>query len=372
MKRKLIVTGVALLIMVLGSVISGKLGEGKKMPQKPPGKQTALAFAREVVNTDLKPEIRATGSLMANHRTEIFAEVQGVMQPDHGRFRAGNTFGKGEVLLAVQSDDFRAALVAERSAFQSSLAGLLPDLKTDFPESFEVWNRYVRDFNPRAGVAELPEPRSDKEKLFLTGRNVFSGYFNLKNRELTLAKYSIEAPFSGVLTEALVTPGTVVRPGQKLGEFIDPAWFEMEVSVSASLAANLSRGAKVAVSPADGSGRLIEGEVVRINRKVDVLTRTVSVFVLIPGAGLEEGLFAEVVLDGDVFANAFEINRSVMHEPGIVYVVRDSLLLERAVEPLFYRDQTVIVRGLKDGDQVLERPLAGAYPGMVVKVYQAK
>ena len=52
----------------------------------------------------------------------------------------------------------------------------------------------------------------------------------------------ISAPFSGILTEALVTEGTLIRNGQKLGEFIDPSDYEMEVNISKSYANLLKVG----------------------------------------------------------------------------------------------------------------------------------
>ena len=71
----------------------------------------------------------------------------------------------------------------------------------------------------------------EKENYFITGRGILSGFYNVKNLEQRLSKYRLVAPFSGVLTEALVTEGTLIRSGQKLGEFIDPTVYELEVAI---------------------------------------------------------------------------------------------------------------------------------------------
>ena len=63
-----------------------------------------------------------------------------------------------------------------------------------------------------------------------------------------MSKYQIRAPFSGTLTEALVSPGTLVRIGQKLGEFIDPSIYEMEVSINSEFANLLKVGNSVVLS----------------------------------------------------------------------------------------------------------------------------
>ena len=80
--------------------------------------------------------------------------------------------------------------------------------------------------------------------------------------ELTLAKYNITAPFDGVLVEALVTPGSLIRPGQKLGEFIQPTVFEIEAPVSASMIGFLKIGQKVTVTSTNNDSKKWIGEIV--------------------------------------------------------------------------------------------------------------
>ena len=58
-----------------------------------------------------------------------------------------------------------------------------------------------------------------KENYFISGRGIVSSFYNVKNLEQRLSKYNISAPFNGILVEALVTEGTLIRNGQKLGEF---------------------------------------------------------------------------------------------------------------------------------------------------------
>jgi len=366
MKRKIIIVVSTVLILAAGVLVRKQLAADRKPAPRTPATTVAVAFVQQVKNGPVSTSVGATGSLMAKNRFEVFAEVQGIMLNDGGAFKAGNSFSAGQQLIGLRSDDFKAGLVAQRSAFHSRLAGVLPDFKMDFPGSHDRWAKYVLAFDPHKFIGELPVPADDREKLFVTGRGIFTEYFNLKNAELTLGKYSIVAPFSGVVTKSMVTPGTVVRPGQKLGEFIDPGVFEIEAAVTGSLAATLRTGQKVTVNLSQGAARQLTGEVVRINKSVDSGTQTVSVFVRVSGEGLDEGRFAEVLIPGADLENAFEINRSALMEEDRVYTVRDSLLVPVVVEPLFFKEKTVVVRGLTDNEQVLLRPVPGAYPGMKV------
>jgi len=370
MKRKFIIVVVAVLILAGGVLIRKQLAAGKKPMPRKPETMVSMAFAETVDNGTVSTSVKATGRLMAKNRLELFAEVQGLMLPDGGVFKPGNAFSAGQTLVSIRSDDFRAGLVAQRSAFHSKLANVLPDLKADFPSSFPQWNKYVADFDPQKALIELPAATNEREKLFITGRGLYADYFNLKNAEINLSKYTIGAPFGGVLTEALVNPGTVVRPGQKLGEFIDPSVFEIEISVGASLVASLRTGLKVVVTPTVGNGIKYDGEVMRINRSIDPATQTGSVFIRVAGSGLEEGIFAEVIIPGADISDAFEINRSVLFDDDQVFVVKDSLLVAVKTDPLFFKENTVVVRGLENGSRVLSKPVPGAYAGMKVAVYQ--
>jgi len=42
--------------------------------------------------------------------------------------------------------------------------------------NYQKWDKYIRDFEMDKPVAELPEPGSDKEKFFLTGKNIYTTY----------------------------------------------------------------------------------------------------------------------------------------------------------------------------------------------------
>ena len=77
-------------------------------------------------------------------------------------------------------------------------------------------------------------------------------------------KFRISAPFTGVLTEANVNPGTLIRTGQKLGEFIDPSVYELEVAVNKSYSELLKVGKEVTLTNIDHTktwkGKVTTGE----------------------------------------------------------------------------------------------------------------
>jgi membrane fusion protein (multidrug efflux system) len=370
MVRKIIIVVVSIAVLIGGFLLKNKLADSKKPPMKKPEKQVTAVYIDTVKNGIVPIELNLTGKLTAKNRVELYAEVQGVMTSSSGGFKTGERYRRGARLVSIESDVYRASLMAQKSALQNLVTAALADIRLDFPASFDKWSGFLSALNVNAPLPALPEPATDKEKLFITGRNVYTSYYNVRNMELTLAKYQLSAPFDGILTEALVTPGTLIRPGQKLGTFIQPTVYEMETPVNTALVDQLSVGQAVELHPTTNSERKWNGKVTRINGLVNSGTQTITVFIEVSGEGLDEGMFLEATVAAKPAEGAFEIERSVIFNENQVYVIEDSVLVQKTIEPLHFKDRTVVVRGLTDNQLVLSKMAPGSFPGMKVVVVQ--
>ena len=87
------------------------------------------------------------------------------------------------------------------------------------------------------------------------------------------------------------------------------------------------------------------------------------------GDGLEEGMYVKTNIMAPEVENAYELSRSVIFDKNQVFVVEDSILVQKTIEPLFYKEKSVVISGLKDGEHVLSKLPTGAYPGMKVTIY---
>jgi multidrug efflux pump subunit AcrA (membrane-fusion protein) len=188
--------------------------------------------------------------------------------------------------------------------------------------------------------------------------------------EIVLSKYNLQAPYDGVLTDALVTPGSLVRPGQKLGEFIDPTIYEMEVAVNKSILPSLKVGQQVTIRDAENITQQWEGRIIRINGRVDRTTQTVMVYIEVRGEMLKEGLYLEAIINGEEIENSMEISRSLLVNESKVYLVENDALKLADVTPVFFNEKTVIVKGLEDGEILVSKAVPGSYSGMEVKIFE--
>ncbi|MFK5857369.1 MAG: efflux RND transporter periplasmic adaptor subunit, partial [Bacteroidota bacterium] len=208
---------IAIAILVAGifgySYISGL----KKPPKRKVAQKTTVALTSKVSNTNLPLIVEGSGQIRAKNRVDIFAEVNGVLQPTPKDFRTGQVYSKGELFISIDDREFRANLMAQRSEFQSLVTSILPDIKLEFPEEQKKWDNYLNSIVINRSIPNLPETNSRKEKFFVTGRKVFTTYYNIKNLEARLDKYTLRAPYRGIVTESNINPGGLVRSGQKLG-----------------------------------------------------------------------------------------------------------------------------------------------------------
>lgn len=368
--RKYVTIIIGLLLIAGSAYVANDLSKREQKRRPKNEKVVPTVFVDTVRNSDTPVTVLESGRLMAKHRIEIFSEVQGVMQPTRKEFKPGATYRKGETVVQIRNDDYYANLQSQKSNLQNLITSILPDLRLDYPDAYQKWDEYLRNFDMDKTVAPLPEPSSDKERFFVTGRNIYTTYYATKNMEIILSKYNLRAPYSGVLTDALVTPGSLVRPGQKLGEFIDPSVYEMEVSVNKSLLASLKVGQKVMVRDTENHALVWDGKIIRINGRVDRTTQTVMVFIELRGKDLREGMYLEAIMNGESIDQSIEISRSLLVDESKVYVVNDTTLSLVEVFPKFYNEKTVIIQGLEDGQKLVSRAVPGAYAGMVVKIYQ--
>ena len=357
-------------ILLLGGayLLSQKIADSKKAPKGKAQKSSSTVFVDYVQNTNSPIFIETNGTIRAQQRIEIFSEVQGVLKPTKKPFKPGQRYNKGELLLEMDSQEFYSSLVSQRSVLYNSIVTIMPDLKFDLPDSYKQWQKYLNEYDIQGMVKELPKPLNDTEKYFINAKQIVSTYYNIKNLEERLQKYKIYAPFSGILTEAVVDPGTLVRTGQKLGGYISPAVFELEANVNAEYLSSLQVGKKVTVKDLKGE-KQYNGFVKRINGIIDPTTQTVQAFIQISGSGLTEGMFLEATIMARNESNVVEIDRSLLSNENQVFVVEnDSVLTARSVNVVHFSDKKAMIRGLIDGERLMSKALPGAYDGMIVKI----
>lgn len=368
-KRKIILSVLGVLLIVLSVYLARSIVSSRTRPRPQPTKVVKTVFVDTVENTSIPIVVPANGTLVAKNRVELYSEVQGVFQRGNKLFKPGQEYSRGERIITIDAAEYRASVQSAKSNLYNLITSVMPDLRLDYPGISSKWQAYLTDFDLNETTPPLPEMSDEKERYFISGRGILTSYYNVKNLEERLAKYTIRAPFKGVLTEALVTEGTLIRSGQKLGEFIETGLYELEVAISKTYSDLLEPGEEVELTNLEGT-RTYTGTVSRINARVDQNSQTITAFIEVRDKSLKEGMYLEANLNARSEPDAIEIDRGLLLENDQIFVVRDSILDLMDVRPVYFTDRSVVLKEVPDGATIVSRPVVGAYAGMLVKVYE--
>ncbi|SHI69707.1 efflux RND transporter periplasmic adaptor subunit [Pseudozobellia thermophila] len=369
--RKVVLSVIGVLLIILSIFAAKAIIDSKTTPKPKPEKIVKTVFVETVQNGPVPIKVPANGNLIAKQRVELYSEVQGVFRRGAKLFKAGQAYNAGETIIRIDAAEYSASVQSAKSNLYNLITSIMPDLRLDYPEIYPKWEAYLGSFDIEKTTPPLPEMTTEKEKFFISGRGILTNYYNVKNLEQRLVKYRITAPFNGVLTEALVTEGTLIRSGQKLGEFIDTGVYELEVSIAKTYSDLLKIGEKVELVNLDRT-RSYEGKVSRVNASVDQASQTIKAFIEVKDEGLREGMYLEANLNAKEEQDAIEIDRGLLLENDKIFVVRDSVLDQIDVKPVYFSDKTVVLKDVPDGTTIVSKPVVGAYAGMLVKILEEK
>ena len=367
---RIVISSILAILLIFGAITIARNFINSNQKEEPIEKEIVTPVSViQIENSTIPVSISSNGHLAPKNRLQVFAEVSGIFETSSNTFKPGSYFQKNDLLLKINSDEHAANLKSLKSSLFNQIVLFLPDLKLDYRDSYPAWAKYVAEFDIEKNIAPLPEPVSEKEKLFIIGRGIFSTYYNIANLQERNSKYSITAPFSGILTEANVQPGTLVRNGQKLAELVSSTSFEMEVNLNISMLELIKIGQKVKLQNLDGS-RSWDGKVIRIDGRVDQASQTIKVFIALSGRNLKEGMFLEAQIDIQNFENAIELDRNLLINNQSIFAVSDTVLNSIDVDPVFFDKETVIVQNIPDGTKILSKAIPGAFDGMRVEILE--
>lgn len=370
MLRTIVIILLALAVIAGGIFGYMKLGtKPEKERMKPPPVIKAV-FAETIENGDIPLQLESSGQLEATRRVQLTAEVTGVLKAS--RFKEGVAYNQGAVIFTIDNAENNANLASQRSNYYAQVLNLMPDLRLDYPDEWQKWEAYLNSIDINQSVPALPEFGSAREKNFITASGLVAAYQSIKNMEIRSGKYIIRAPFNGVITEANVQEGGLVRMNQPLGEISSLGDYELELPVNISYLPYLKVGNKIELEPIEGSGTF-DGEVVRINPKADVNSQSIIAYVRVRDKNLREGMYLKAVMDAGVIQNAAEINRKLINSDDEVFIIEhDTVLARIPVETVHLNQRTAIVKGIEDGTVLVSKPVPGAYPGMWVRILETE
>lgn len=359
--RKITFVAVALIVLLGGAAALSLMFVSMKPepPHKPDPKVQRVVKAKTVEYSDIVSPLRREGRVVSSSEVALVAEASGRIEPGNVVLRKGTSFRKGQLLVTIYKDEAELALKARKSQFLTTISTLLPDLKFDYPDNYNAFQRFFNEIEMDESLPELPEFDNEKLKIFLASRGVLSEYYAIKQDEKRLSRHSLYAPFDGTFTQVNYEVGAYINTGGQIARMIRTDQLEVEVPVENGQSKWIKVGDEVKVYSRDNE-TVRNGVVVRKSDFVDRSTQSRSIFVKVYNSGGEKllaGEYKEVEFPGQEITQAMLIPRNAVFNSNEVFVIVDGRLKKEEIDILKYNQTDLIFTGLEEGMKVVAEPL---------------
>ena len=366
-RRNIVSTIITLLILALAGLLFNTLAGQKKstVSDKIVKKDRRKVEVSSFSASTQANSIEIDGRVQAHERVNLTSRVQGVMQETGKSIKEGKYFKKGDLLFSIDKKEAEYSMKAQKSSLMTAVTQMMPDLKFDHAQSFDDWKSYLDQFDVNRPIKALPVAKTDQEKYYVSGKNIYNQYYNIKSQETRLNEYNIYAPFSGVITAINVYPGTLISPGQVLASMINTEQFEISTPIPLGDLKYVSVGQSVELTSSDLS-KTWNGKVNRIGTQIDASTQNIPIYISVYGRGLKDGMYLKGELKGEDLNDVTKLPKDLFVNTNSIYVVEDSTIVLKELSTVKRLSSHVMVRGVAEDDKVVSSSLAGIFEGQKV------
>lgn len=405
--------------VILGIAILMVMKSGKQPPQiSEKGEPVRVVRTQLIKSTEFIPVAQGYGVVQPAQVWKSIAQVSGRIISMHPRLKDGEIIPEGDVLFQVDPVDYELNLVQA----ETQLAELDVQL-SNTKSSLKIEQRNLalatkekqrlQKLVKKGGVSQSSADAAERTMLSSTAQvqnlknslSLIPSQRKLQQAKITqaqrdLANTQIKAPFNLRIASLAIEADQFVSKGQLLfsGDSVDRVEIIAQVSMSSlknlfigkfetprdiqtfSRSISSFTGFKPTVRLDMGNEQVArwDARFLRFTDNVDSQTRTMGVVVevenplqkIIPGKRppLSKGMFVEVSIAGHPQADSIVIPRSAIRN-GHAYVVDKENRLE--IRPLKkqydQQNQSIIAKGLKDGELLVLTDLIPAVKGMLLK-----
>lgn len=380
---RLVLFGLPLLIIFGFIALFVVLGATQPRPQREtPVPRPVAVFVAEAVQSPVQLVVSTQGEVSPVTEIGLVAQVSGRIAYVNPSFTQGGFFEEGEVLVRLEDEDYRLAVIRAEALVTQRRQALIRE-EAEAQLASEEW-RAIGDGD--ASALTLREPQLADARAQLAGAEA-----SLREARLALARTRISAPFNGRVRQKLADLGQYVGPGARIGEIFSTDTAQVRLpftdselgraGIPVAFQAESRETAPIVRLAASLGGALREweGRIVRTDSAIDPQTRTLYAIAEVAdpygaaaeaaGAPLAMGLFVDARVPGRELEMAITLPRSALRGADQVLVARpDGTVSVRTVTVADSRpDRLVVTSGVEAGEYVVTSPLRGAADGMRIR-----
>ncbi|MDB6126055.1 MAG: putative efflux rane fusion protein [Pedosphaera sp.] len=342
------------MLSLTGLVFAGcKKNSAGMMGSYPPTQVVAVEAKRQPVSENLS----LVGTVAADEMVEIHSEIDGTVQEI--KFEEGKPVEKGQMLVQLDPTKLAASVAEAESNFKLSQSNY-DRVKTLLKDNIIG----QQEFDQAASVYEVNKALLDRKKRELKDTQIF-------------------APFTGVMSSRMISPGQVINKDSKLTWLVALDPVKIEVNVPERFLSQVQVGQKIEVTVAAYPKEKFNGEVFFIAPQIDPGTRTALIKARIPNADfrLKPGMFANLDLTLRIKENAVVIPESalILNGDSTSICIAEQNPTNQMLTAQFkmvkvgirMAGQVEITDGLQGGEKVIVEGYQKTRPGAPVKLASA-
>ena len=316
------------------------------------------------------------GDILAQLDDEIFKKNKFALQAEY-------TAAQADLKSLNQQKNGQGSeqIVVKINKLRSELDRLELDVKNSFPTADNLGTLNQRLKSNEEQIQKLNQKSRQQKITGLTAQiNDLKG--QLQEVDAKIVACNVTAPFTGMIIEKMIEPGSVVAPGRPALKIANMDAYRVWIRLPTALAANLKLGQEV---PFENKRKKILGQVTSIHPTVDSLTQTRMV-VLQPNSSktkdtLTAGERVDVLFPTTEQKSGFWLPISTLMKEiaGLwsIYLVetidKKPTIVRHYVEVIDVGDDQALVRGnLREGMFVVVDGLHRIVPGQVVRLARQK
>ncbi len=349
-----------------------------KMKRKPPKKQTMIVKTISLKPGDYQSSIHAMGIVIPNREVVLKSKLMGEVVSISPDFLKGAVMEKGEMLLQLDTSDYKIGVQKAQSALDKAISGLAIEKGSQFiaKEELKLINE-VSEEEIKATDLALRKPQ-----LMQANALVQSARADLEKAKLNLARTKVFIPFNSLILEKHVNVGSLVNTQGSLAALVDVDTYQVEAQVPldrlGAIVINKSSPCK-AIIHSNYSHHSWQGEVVRTTGKVADKSRMAGVIILVSdplnlkkqnnNPQLLLGDHVDIQIFGKTIKNVFSIPRSILRDDNTVWVYNAGVLEIKKISLAWKQGKTVYINsGINPGDKVITSDIPVAVNGMTLQL----
>lgn len=361
MKKNFIRLITVLLILFLGIGIFKILNNKAKTQTKSIQASIPVVETIKIKTYNAPIIIDAHGTVIAQEIGSLTSEVSGKVIYISPKLRPGSVISKGELILKIDESDYILALEnAKNNLLQAE-----NQYRVIEATSKQAILAYKLEYGKDKKVPPLIAKEPDLKQALAQVKNAKVA---LKKAELDLKRTKIYAPYDLVVINKNVGIGDVVSPSRVIATYYDVNSIEIKVPIDPEKLSLLGYNSKAQVS-LPGLNKVYDATFIRVGPEINPKTRLIDIYLSVKSQHLLPGQFVAVKLQGKGMKDLAKIPTTVLHDLNIVWVLdKENKIIFRKVKVIDEGENSVVVQGLKQGEEIVITPLGDVEPGLQVMV----